>query len=170
MTPLRSTSPENNKAFTLAESVVTVALCSIFFVVTAVILANAYRILRQERYKVAAQQGVQLALNRLTCELREAKAITSVGNPLVFTKVDPSVNRYLSPANFNQTLTVTYQASANQLTRNVAPGGSTQIMADGVVGFAAATKPTGNIEIQLTFMDERQARTYITEIAVPSTW
>lgn len=169
MTPLPSTCPDK-RGFTLAESVVTVALCSIFFVITAVILGNAYRILRQERYKVAAQQGVQLALNRLTCELREAKAITSVGNPLVFTKVDPSLNRFLSLANFNQTLTVTYQSSANQLTRNVTPGGTAQIMADGVVGFVTSIRPSGNIEVQMTFMDERQAKTYITEIAVPSTW
>lgn len=168
MTRPKSTCPE--RGFTLAESIVTVALCSIFFVVTAVVLSNSYRIIREERYKVAAQQGVQLALTRLTSELREAKSITTVGNPLVFTKVDASLNRYLSLANFNQQLTVTYRAAANQLTRQVTPGGGLQVVATELNAFTTSTKSTGNIEIRMTFVDGHQARTYITEVAIPSKW
>lgn len=157
-------------AFSLAETVVTVALCAIFFYITAVVFNNCYRILRQERYKVATQQGVQLALNRIVSELREAKAVTAVGNPLIFTKVDSSLNRFQSAFNFNQQLTVTYSFAGTLLTRQVSPGGSPQAMAEQMAGFDTANLPSGNIQVKLTFLDQRQLRVYDSEVAVPSRW
>ena len=159
------------KAFSLAEAILAVFLCSIIFAVTAQVLNNAHRILRQQRYKVAAQQGVQVAMTRISGELREAKAIQQVGNGVLeFTKVDASLDRYASLANFNAQLTVRYQLQSGRLTRLVTPGGQAQVIADEVYGFSTSQLPNQNILVTLAFRDPRQVKAYDLQVAVPSLW
>lgn len=108
---------------------------------------------------------------RITSELREAKSITTTGAAtLVFQKVDASLDRHASPANFNAELTVTYQLSNGHLSRQVTPGGSAQVLADEVYGFETVQLPNRNVQVRLTFLDNRQVRTYETQVAVPSQW
>lgn len=156
--------------FTLAEAVLSVFLCSIIFAVTAVVLNNAHKILRQQRYKVAAQQGVQIGLSRICSELREAVVIDQVGNGLLeFHKVDASLNRYQSAPNFTARLRIFYQLQSNRLTRQV-EAEPAQVIANEVYGFSTARLANNNIQVLITFFDTRQVRTYDTQVAVPADW
>ena len=155
----------------MAEAILSIFLCSVIFVVTAQVLNSAYRILRQERYKVAAQQGVQVAMTRIAGELREAKGISQIGTGVLeLYKVDASLNRYSSLANFNAQLTVRYQLQNGRLTRLVTPGGQVQVVAEEVYGFATSQLPNQNVQVSLTFRDPRQVQSYDLQVAVPSAW
>jgi len=160
-----------HRGFSLAEAVLTMFLVTIVFVTTAQILSNAYKVIRQQRYKVAAQQGAQLGLSRMSGELREATNIVQTGNSLLeFEKVDASLDRYGNPADFAVRLTVRYELQNNVLTRRVTPGGVVQSVAEGVYGFTTSQLPSGNVAITLAFQDQRQVKAYDMQVAVPSQW
>jgi type II secretory pathway component PulJ len=168
-TPARSTSPD--RGFTLAEAILAMFLFSIVFVLTAQVLNNAHRILRHQRYKTAAQQGIQMALSRISSELREAIGIQQLGTGVLeFYKADASLSRYASLANFNARLNVRYELQNGQLYRRVMPGGQAQLIAEELYGFSSTQLANNNVQVQLTFRDPKLVRTYDVQVAVPSAW
>ena len=170
--PVPSTYPDHpSRGFTLAEAIVAIFMFSVVMVLTAQVLNNAHRILRHQHYKTAAQQGVQMALSRMSSELREAIGIQQLGTGVLeFYKADASLDRYASLANFNAQLQVRYELQNGRLFRQVTPGGQPQLIADELYGFSSSPLANGNIQVQLTFRDPKLVRTYDFQVAVPSAW
>jgi hypothetical protein len=154
---------------TLAEALVTMALIGFIFLIIADLLESASKTIRFANYKTAAEQGEQIALQRLTCEAREAVNITYVGpNGLNLTRIDDSVNRFTSapPSAWPYTpmMKVSYYLNGTNLMRSVTTSTLSppaQVIASGISVIATAndTMVTGNnapsnLDVQLTFEQE----------------
>lgn len=155
-----------NKGLTLLEVMITLALLLVVFGVVSELLRNVFRVLQAQSYKNQATQAVQLALNRMCCEVREASAIdSSPGTTLTLEITDPN---YLSgsapkdPYDPQNLFVVTYERNANNvLQRSIVAksGGSTitQDLCDGIVGFQCAfnttTPSTMNITLSVSSLN-----------------
>jgi len=173
-----ATSRSHRKAVSLAEAVITMFLVAIVFGATAEMIGEAHRVIRFQSYKTASQQGAQLALQRMVSESREAVNITAVGpGTLELVKVDPSVPRFVDPAPsswnpLSNFLTVRYFLSGDRLMRRVTVASSgttaTQVLGESVSGLMTALLPNGNLDITLSFQEEKKVQTWRTQVKVPS--
>lgn len=168
----------HRKAVSLAEAIITMFLVSLVFGAAAQMIGEAHRVIRFQSYKTASQQGAQLALQRMLSESREAVNITAVGpSTLELIKVDPSIPRFVasppSPWNpLSNFLTVRYFLTGDRLMRQVTVGASgtsaTQVLAESVSGLVTALLPNGNLEITLSFQEEKKVQTWRTQVKLPS--
>jgi len=166
--------------FTLLESLITVFLVMLVFGLVAELLLGAFRVTRFERQKIAALEAAQLALSRMTAEIRESCKLEFPNAPkeLVLYKVNPTYNLAMgSETNrYKYLLKVRYYLdNQGTLLRDVEelPGGTTasHVVADGIAGInvAPSTAPTSkNVLIDLTVDVKGQLRQLSTEVDAPA--
>ncbi len=134
---------ERSPGYTLAETLITLFLMAMVFGVVAVLITRGYRVLTFQSQKERTTLAAQVALDRMTAELREATAVDVVGPQLTFRKIDKSVaGRFdltTPPTTYplGDEIAVTYQTDgAGNLMRLV--GGQSQLIVEGVTGFTCS--------------------------------
>lgn len=167
------TRPHSVLGFSLAEVVITVFLVGMVLGIMANLLGGANRVMRysemRERSYIAAQQ----ALDRVSCELREAVSIDAVGTGITFTKIDPTqpFNEALLPVPpadppplwspaipggypypAGSRLQIRYWSNGNNLFRSI-NGGSQHLVVEGIVGLTssqpAVTEQPGIVDLSI---------------------
>lgn len=167
----RVSTGRRSRGFTLLEAVITLMLVSVVFGVAADILGDACRVMSFSRAKSNSTQAVQQGLTRICAEAREAFKIDGTGIELALLKVDPTPQRFPSPAPpnwspYTHQLRVRYYTSGGQLCRDV--DGIKQVVADGVTGLRCRTLPGGSLEVSLTLLEDRVVRTLTTQVRTPA--
>lgn len=176
------------KAFTLLEALITMALVSTVFGILVVLLKDASKVVSVSNQKDAARTAGQIGLERVCNELWEATAVDSpstVGSgssTLTFEKVDPtSTNRLPTPiptppGTFNFAdpsfhLTVTYTLTGNRFIRSVGPRGgaptSHMQVAENVVGFTCTPFGPGQYDVRFTIEVDNSLYSYYSTVSVP---
>lgn len=178
MSPGRSTF--SRKGLSLFEAVLTIFLVFMVFWVAADLLHNASRAVRFGDAKSRSAQAVQLALQRMTNEAREAYQLVTTGSDLTLLKVDPAPGRLPNPLPTPAgapgswdpaagSLQVRYWVDGQKrLWRDVGP--SSQLIAEGISGFSTQLLPNGNLEVSLALNEDTQVKTFTTQVlmmAVP---
>lgn len=170
-------SPERgrrNGGFSLMETLVTILMVMMIFGLVADLLSGALRVARVQRQKTEAAEMAQLALSRLTSELREAAKIDYAPGQVTFYKFDAArtEDAALEPNRYRYTLKIRYHLdSENTLLRTVEEwesaslSSATHVVADGVRGFAVTEDPNGNAVVALTVDIQGTLRTLLSEVA-----
>ncbi len=148
------------------------------FWVAADLLHNASRAVRFGDARSRIAQAVQLGLQRMSSEAREAYLLEATGTELRLLKVDPTPGRLPVPVPTPApagswdpraaSLRVRYYTDGQlRLLRDVSPlagSPSTQLIAEGITGFSSQTLPNGNLELSLSLSLDNQVRTYTTQV------
>ncbi|MEW6282180.1 MAG: hypothetical protein AB1758_26475 [Candidatus Eremiobacterota bacterium] len=159
------------RAFSLAEVVITLFLVALVFGVVAVLISKAYRVLSFQTMKQRSALAAQVALDRISAELREATAVTGTGGRLDFRKIDKSVPGRFDlaspPSNypFGTEIAVSYRSDGRgNLVRVV--GGQTQVVVEGVTGFACSTVGP-RLDLALSIQEQQRVRRVSTAVFLP---
>lgn len=168
----RARSCSTRRGLSLFEAVLTIFLVSLVFYVAADLLHNATSAVRFGDAKSRSAQAVQLGLQRITSEAREAYLLEATGSELRLRKVDPAPGRLPTPVPsppsgtwdpYANSLSVRYFVDGqNRLMREV--GSSTQLVCEGISGFSSQTLPNGNLEVSVSLNEKNQVRTYTTQV------
>ena len=177
------------RAFTLAESLITLFVVFLVFGVASGLLHEYSSILRFSAAKEKRFSVAQVALKRMVDETREALILESPtgswSSSLTFQRLDPNYTIWLpgvvlaqpfdpynttittwTPRPPAQMLRMDYSVSAGELVRSLAPvaGGSntTSVLATGVSGLQVTPLSTGALEITLSVEDSHQVITPLT--------
>lgn len=99
---------------TLMEMMITLGLLTVIFGIGADLLQDAFKVLREQNYKGQANQAIQLAFNRMCCEVREATNLNTAGSNLLELELEnPNYASavpipYSDPYNSNNLVVVSY--------------------------------------------------------------
>jgi hypothetical protein len=160
----------------------------------ALLFHRSFQVLRTLDAKERTRQAARMGLDRLTCELREATAISTVGASILgFEKIDPAAvaevpppvpepipDDFTAPVWTAQNaypdsarLEVEYEASDENLLRRVrAKGGGAwgeQVVVSGVNSFNCVENADneGEVEVTVMVLDNRRAMTLTSRVLCP---
>lgn len=170
----------SNSGLTLMEVLITLGLLSVLFGLGSQLLQGAFKTMRVQSQKGQANQAMQLALNRICCDVRQAQTFSVPDSThLQLEILDPAyptgafkLNPYAS-----QNLFVVVYSTDGQgtLLRTITPksGGSSDIqaLAQGIQGFGVVwPSPTysGTLEVSLSINDENLGLRSITSQVFPT--
>jgi len=170
-----STCCPRSRGFTLLESLITVLMVMLVFGLVADLLLGAFRITRTEREKMQAAEAGQVALQRMTCELREACRLetTLPANEVTFYKFNASRTADArSEANrYQYVLKIRYYLDAQgTLLRDVQENSGapmTHVVADNIRGILVEpSSESQNVVVTLSVEVRGKLRRLVSEVAL----
>ena len=177
------------RGFTLLEALCTLALVSLIFITVLSLLQDSVRTARMSQEKDTAMNAVQVGLDRLCCEMREAVQVSAPGvgftlNQITFQKVDsnnpnrlpprvpePVPSPAWNPFDPQWLLKVHYFVAGGELVREIGPsaGPATHrsAIAENVDSLSVGCFAPGRFTVVLSVRQSNQISTYTHSVNMP---